>query len=127
MNKISRTNQRGGANLKFLLVVAVIAAVGYAGYLFLPVMYQVGLYKDLMQHNVDVASTQGYPPSWVTDQLKKSGPEFGIPVDASITAINQDNRIEARVQFTQPIPFPGYTYVYEFDHTAKSTAFLTTK
>lgn len=127
MVNATRSNERGSARLKFLLVMAIIFAGGYAGYLFLPVAYNAYVWKDLMQHKVDVAATQGYPPTWVNDQLKKSAPEYGIPADAVITASPQDQRIQVRVQFTKLIEFPAYTYEYEFDHTAKSTEFLTFK
>ncbi len=127
MNTNVRSSQRGSARLKFILVMVVIAIVAYAGYMFLPVAYQAYLFKDLMQHNVDVASTQGYAPAWVKDQLVKSAPEYGVPPDAVINPVQRDNRMEVTVQFARPIEFPGYTYQYNFDHTAKSTAFLTFK
>ena len=122
-----RANERGGARLKFILVMAAICALGYAAYLYLPVAYDAYVLKDLMQHKVDVAATQGYPAKWVDDQLKKSAEEYGIPPEAEITASPLDQRIQVHVQFTRPIEFPGYTYQYEFDYTAKSTEFLTIK
>jgi hypothetical protein len=122
-----RTTERGSARLKFILVMTVIGVVAYMGYMYLPVAYQAYLFKDLMQHDVDVASSQGYPVSWVKDQLVKSAPEYGVPADAVITPAQRDNRIEVTVQFVRPIEFPGYTYQYNFDHTVKSTAFLTFK
>jgi hypothetical protein len=125
--KVSRSNERGGARLKFLIVMIIIAAVAYAGYIFVPVAYQAYLFKDLMQHYVDVAAAQGYQPSWVGDQLTKSLPEYDIPRDATITPTQQDNRVEVRVQFTRALELPGYTYQYEFDHTARSTPFISTK
>ena len=124
---VTRSSERGGARLKFLIVAVILGLVAYSGYVFLPVAYDAYLYKDLMQHNVDVASVSGYPPTWVKDQLTKSGSEFNVPADAVITATQSDNRVVVRVQFTRQVPFPGYTYNYEFDHTAKSTAFLTIK
>jgi hypothetical protein len=127
MNMNQRTTERGSARLKFILVMAVIGVVAYMGYKYLPVAYQAYLFKDLMQHDVDVASSQGYPVSWVKDQLVKSAPEYGVPADAVITPAQRDNRIEVTVQFVRPIEFPGYTYQYNFDHTVKSTAFLTFK
>jgi hypothetical protein len=105
----------------------VIGVVAYMGYMYLPVAYQAYLFKDLMQHDVDVCSSQGYPPTWVKDQLVKSAPEYGVPADAVINPTQRDNRIEVTVQFVRPIEFPGYTYQYNFDHTVKSTAFLTFK
>jgi len=121
------SGENGGARIKFLIVAAILCLIAYSGYVFLPVAYDAYLYKDLMQHNVDVASVSGHPPDWVKDQLTKSGPEYNVPTDAVITASQAENRVVVRVQFIRQIPFPGYTYNYEFDHTAKSTAFLTIK
>jgi hypothetical protein len=122
-----RSNERGSSTLKFLLVMVVIGCVAYAGYLYVPVAYRAYLFKDLMQHYVDVAAAQGYPPQWASDQLLKSEAEYEVPGDAIITPGKEDNRIEVRVQFAKVIEFPGYTHIYEFDHTVKSTAFLTFK
>ena len=121
------SKERGSARLKFLLVMIIIAVVAYGGYVFVPVAYQAYIFKDLMQHDVDVAAAQGYKPTWVGEQLKKSLPEYDIPQDATITPTQEDNRVAVRVQFTRPLEFPGYTYQYEFDHTAKSTPFLSIK
>jgi hypothetical protein len=105
----------------------ILGSLAYGGYLFLPVAYQNYVFKDLMQHDVDLAAAAGYPPSWVEDQLTKSLPEYDIPKEAVITPGLNENRVEVRVQFTRLIEFPGYTYQYEFDHSVKSTAFLTFK
>lgn len=122
-----RSGERGSANLKFLIVMALLGATAYAGYLYVPVAFNAATYKDLMQHYTDVAATQGHPATWLSDQLTKAGPEYGIPEDAVITPVARDGRLEVRVQFVKVIEFPGYPYNYEFDYTAKSTAFLTFK
>jgi hypothetical protein len=122
-----RNNERGSASLKFVIVMAVMGACAYIGYMYVPVAYQANLYKDLMQHYADVAVAQGYPPSWAGEQLVKSAAEYNVPANAIITPAQRDNRIEVRVQFVREIEFPGYTYNYEFDHTVKSTAFLAFK
>jgi len=127
MNANERTSERGSARLKFIFVMAVICVVAYMGYMYVPVAYQAYLFKDLMQHNVDVASAQGYAASWVKDQLVKAAPEYGVPADAVIEPTQRDNRMEVTVRFTKPIEFPGYIYQYSFDETVKSTAFLTFK
>jgi len=124
---MQRSGERGSATLKFVVVMAIMCSVGYAGYLYVPVAYQAHMYKDLMQHYADVAAAQGYQPSWAGDQLVKSAPEYEIPANAIIAPAQRDNRIEVRVQFVRVIEFPGYTYNYEFDETVKSTAFLAFK
>lgn len=122
-----KTSERGSARLKFIIVMVVLGIVAYAGYLYVPVAYDAYYYKDLMQNKVDMASTQGYETVWVRDQLVKSGPEYHVPPDALITPAQKDNRVEVRVQFKRPISFPGFTYTYEFDYTAKSTTFIMIK
>jgi len=124
---MQRSGERGSANLKFLIVIVILATSAYAGYLYIPVAFQANTFKDLMQHYADVAVAQGYQPSWVQEQLMKSAPEYQIPANAIITPAQRDNRIEVRVQYVRTIEFPGYTYNYEFDHTVKSTAFLAFK
>ena len=123
----NRSGERGSASLKFVIVMAILIACAYAGYLYIPVAFHANTYKDLMQHYVDVAATQGYKPSWVQEQLMKSAPEYDVPDNALYTPSTQDNRVEIRVQYVKAIEFPGYTYNYEFDHTVKSTAFLSFK
>jgi hypothetical protein len=107
--------------------VTIIAVVAYAGYQFIPVAYNAYQLRDLMQHEVDTAVALGKPTSWITEQLVKSSAEYGIPPNAVITPQQQDDRMEVRVQFSQPIEFPGFVYTYEFDHTAKSATFLSVK
>ena len=75
------------------MVVLVVAIVGYAGYLYVPVQFDAYRYKDLMQHDVDVAATQGYPVTWVSDQLRKSAAEYNVPPNAIITPATQENRV----------------------------------
>lgn len=118
------SGERGGARLKFLIVMVILAAVAYAGYLYVPVAYHAYLFKDLMQTKVDAAAALGYTPAWVTDQLKKSAPEYEVPLEAVITPTRENDRMQVTVQFSKTIEFPGYMYVYEFDHTARSTQFL---
>ena len=125
--RMQRSGERGNANLKFLIVMAILMSVAYAGYLYVPVAFQANTFKDLMQHYTDVAAAQGYKPSWVGEQLMKTAPEYEIPANAIITPTQRDNRMEVRVQYVRAIEFPGYTFNYEFDHTVKSTAFLAFK
>jgi hypothetical protein len=126
-NSKTRASEHGGARLKFIVVVAIIAVVAYCGFQFIPVAYQSYQIKDLMQHDVNTAVTMGKPGSWIKEQLIKNSADYGIPANAVISPQQQDNRMEVRVQFTQPIEFPGFTYNYEFDHTAKSATFLSIK
>lgn len=119
-----RSSERGGANLKFLMVMAFLGVCAYAGYLYVPVAFNAHTFGDLMQHYADVASTEGKTPEWAAEQLMKNFKEYNVPANAVVTPAKRDSRIELRVQYVTPVEFPGYTYNYEFDKTVKSTAFL---
>ena len=124
MDPMTKRSEQGSARLKFLVVVIVIGAVAYAGYMYVPVAYNAYLFKDLMQQKANAAVGLGHPPTWVKEQLIKSAPDYNIPADVEITPAVQDKRMEVRAQYSQAIEFPGYTYLYNFDHTVKSTDFL---
>src|SRR5262249_59689718 len=104
MNK-DRSNERGGARLKFIIVMAILICIGYAAYLYIPVRYQAYLFKDSMQQFVDIASAQGKPPTWVGEQLTKTLDEYDVPSNAIITPTTTENRVQVRVQFTRAIEF----------------------
>ena len=120
----NRQGERGSARLKLMLVIIVIGVVAYAGYVYIPVSYNAYLFKDLMQQKVNTAAALGHPANWVQEQLVKSAPEYDIPTDAEIIPALKDGRVEVHVQYMKPVEFPGYIYEYTFDHTARSTEFL---
>jgi hypothetical protein len=118
-------NQQGGARAKFIVSLALFALVIYLGYMYIPVAVDAYYFKDEMQKKVDLATATGHDTDWVKEQLTKLAPEYHVPADASITGAQREGRLEVRVQFTRPISFPGYTYNYNFDHTAMSGTFFT--
>jgi len=115
----------GGARLKLLIALAIIAMVGYAGYLYVPVAVDAYYFKDEMHNKVNLAAAQGYDTAWLADQVSRKKSEFHVPENAVITPAQKDGRVEVRVQFTRPISFHLFNYNYNFDYTAKSTSFLT--
>lgn len=120
-------NEQGGARLNFIIFSAVFATMIYVGYMYVPVAIDAYYFKDVMQNKIDLAVAQGYDGNWVREQLAKTGPDYHVPAEAVITPTTKESRLAVRVQFTRPISFPGYTYNYEFDHTAQSTTWFQTK
>ena len=116
-----RHSERGNSRLNFLIVVILIAAVAYVAYQIVPVMYNASLYKVYMQDTVNSAAATGKDEAWVKEQLGKRGAEdYKVPTDQIIEAKVEEGRITARSRWTRPVPLPGYTYNYDFDHTVKS-------
>jgi hypothetical protein len=119
-----KTAERGSARLNFLLLMAAIVALAYAGYQYVPVAYQASQLKVFMQDTVNKAVITDKDASWAEDQLRRSLASYGVPPDARITVANRESRLEAHVQYTIPVPLGITTYEYKFDHTTRSSNLL---
>jgi hypothetical protein len=117
--------ERGGARFNFVVVMLLIALAVYSTYNYAPVAFKAYRFKDYMQETVNKAA---YPPGqttdWVAQQLRAGAKEFELPADAVINVQKEDGRIAARVTWATPVQLPGYVYVYNFDHTARSSGFI---
>jgi len=122
------SGERGGSRFNFIIIVLVIALVGYSAYHYVPVAYNAYLFKDYMQETVNKAA---YPPGqtneWVASQLRAAAKDYNLPPNMQVIVQNEDNRIAAHVQWTQPVQLPGYVYEYKFDETARSSGFINPK
>jgi hypothetical protein len=120
--------ERGGARLNFVIVVLVIALGGYSAYHYVPVAYNAYLFKDYMQETVNKAA---YPPGqtneWVAAQLRAAAKDYNLPPNMQVSVQNEEGRVAARVQWSQPVQLPGYLYEYKFDDTARSSGFINPK
>jgi hypothetical protein len=124
---LQNRSERGGAQLKLIIFIAIVAIAAYAAYMYIPVAVDAYYFKDAMQNKVNLAAAQGYDTAWLADQVSKSKGEYHVPDDAVITPTQNEGRVQCRVQFSRPISFPGFTYNYDFDYTAQSTSFLGVK
>ena len=119
-----RTNERGGSRLNLLIVVAVLAALTYGGYQYVPVAYRASQLKIFMEDTVNKAVIMNKNAQWAEEQLRKSLPEYGAPPNTLITVANRESRLEANVQYIIPIPLLVTTYQYKFNYTTRSSNFF---
>jgi hypothetical protein len=124
--------ERGAARLKFIIVLAVVALIGYMGFQYVPVAYQSYSFKKYMDENADKAAALTLPSEekgpWIENQIRSGAKDYGVPPDAKITRSFLNNQLVVTVTFTRPVNLlPGFTYQYNFEHTAKSSTFLTTQ
>ncbi|HEX8285414.1 MAG TPA: hypothetical protein VF588_18815 [Pyrinomonadaceae bacterium] len=120
-----RAGERGGTRFNFVVVILVIALAAYSAYNYAPVWYKSYRFKDYMQEIVNKAA---YPPGqtsdWVAQQLRAGAKEYGVPEDCEVNVQREEGRIAARVTWDEAVQLPGYTYDYTFDHTARSSGFI---
>lgn len=117
--------ERGGSRFNFLLVVAVVAVVGYVAYQYVPVAYQASQFKIFMQDTVDKAVYTDKNAPWAEDQIRRNLTIYGAPANALVGVANREARLEAHVEYSIPIPLLVTTYEYKFDHTARSSSLMT--
>ncbi len=117
-------NERGSSRLSFIIIVIVIASAGYVAYQLVPLMYNASLYKVYMQDTVDRAIATGKDEAWVREQLIKSAEDYNLPPNPLVETRLSEGRMIVRARWTRPVPLPGYTYEYKFDHTVKSAKFF---
>lgn len=120
-----RSKERGGARLNFLIVVVVIAALGYVGYHAIPIFYHAHTYETFMQDTVNNAAYIGKNPAWIEQQLKGALDDYDLPKDTTVKSSIHDGRFEAQVHFTHTIPLLVTSYQYTFDKTVHSSVSVT--
>ena len=117
--------ERGGARFNFVVTILLIALAVYSAYHYAPVSYKAYRFKDFMQETVNKAA---YPPGqsneWITQQLRGAAKEYELPADAEINVQKEEGRISVRVTWTEDVQLPFYVYEYDFDHTARSSGFI---
>lgn len=125
-----RSGERGGASVKFLMILTVIILIAHAGYNYIPVAYDGEDLKQEMQ--TAVVQTLVLPNNMdavgITKQkIQRAIVADDIPPNAVIEVKQINNFCQARVVYSQPVkilPFGLYNYIYQFDHTATPSGFL---
>ncbi len=133
MDQNSRYNknlsERGGASLKLLIAIVLIAVIGNAGYNYIPVAFDGYDLKEEMGTAVVrgmAASGRNKPADVVRMRLKKALKNSNVPPNAVVEIKKGEGGVQARVSYTKTVellPLGLYQYDYVFDHTATPTGF----
>jgi hypothetical protein len=126
----SRHSERGGAGVKFLMVVVVIVLAAHAGYNYIPVAYEAANFRQEM----DTAVVKGLaaagrlkPVDVVTASVQRAAKDNNVPADAFIEIKPNGNVVQAHVIYAKRVdmlPFGLYKYTYNFDYVAAPTGYL---
>ncbi len=126
----NRNAERGGASVKFLIIITAIILIARAGYNYIPVAYEG---QDLKQE-MDTAVVQSMALGNSQDAVGITKTKIqhvivanDIPPNAVVEVKQINNLCQARVAYNQRVellPFGLYSYIYQFDHTAVPSGFL---
>ena len=125
-----RSQERGSAGAKLMLVLMVMVLAAHAGYNYIPVAYNA----QSLRGDMDTAILQGMalpgkisPVDNVKERIAKALIVNNAPQGATLDVKQAGNGLIARVTYTKPVnilPFGMYNYNYVFDYTSTPTGFL---
>ena len=126
----NRDSERGGATVKFLLILVTIVLIANAGFNYVPVAYEGASFKQEMDTAVVkglAASGQMKPLEVVQASVKKAAYDYNVPPDAIVDIKPVSGVVQAHVVYTKSVtllPFGLYNYKYNFDYVARPTGYL---
>ncbi len=122
--------ERGGAGVKFLIVLTLLFLIANAAYNYIPVAYEGEDFKQEMGTAVVQAlamPSSGDAIGTLKSKIRRVALANDVPPDVFIDVKQVNNVYQARAAYSKPVkilPFGLYDYTYHFDHTATPTGFL---
>ena len=103
-------------------LLALVAVVGIAAKL-IPIKIRTAELYDFMEEQAMFAGRRG------PEQLKKAilnrAEELDLPlIKKNIQVKRTGGRIRMRATYTVPVEFPGYTYMWDFEHIIDRPVFV---
>jgi len=125
-----QNSERGGASVKFLIIIIVLYLLAYASYNYIPVAYEAEDFKQEME--TAVVQAMALPGTMDTVgmtklKIQRVALANNIPHNVFIDVKQANGIFQARAAYSKEIkilPFGLYDYLYVFDHTATPTGFL---
>lgn len=122
--------ERGGAGVKFLIVLTALFLIANAAYNYIPVAYEGEDFKQEMETAVVQALAMpgnGDATGTIKSKIRRVALANDVPPDVFIDVKQVNNVYQARAAYSKRVkilPFGLYDYTYNFDHTATPTGFL---
>lgn len=119
----SRRRRAGDSKLGcavWLLALAVVLLICWKA---VPVKISSAELYDYMEEQAKFAG--GTPPEVLKKQILQKARELELPVnEKQLTVERLGDSIRMRCTYEVPLEFPGYTYIWKFDHLIKRPVFI---
>jgi hypothetical protein len=118
-----RVGERGEGNLGCVLWLVVLGLAILIAVKMIPVKIASSQFYDFMEEQAKFAART--PPADIAKGIVNRAKELELPVSKDDVQVerNGDN-IKMHAEYTVPIDFPGYTYMWHFDHTVNRPIFI---
>jgi hypothetical protein len=124
-----RWSQRGEGNLGCIFWTAVLAVVVLVAWKMVPVKIKSAELYDFMVDQAGYASNASNSAPVIKKRILSKARELDLPLDkdhltVERTSDNLGGRIKMRATYTVPVDFPGYTYLWSFDHEVDRPVYI---
>lgn len=116
LDRPARTAERGEGQAQLIVVLTVVAIIGFILFKTLPVYWREQNVKNELTEMARkyAIGAKGYEnEKQLENEWKKISDEFQVPEEAKFTSKRQGGKVTLNVQYTEPINFLVYTYNWE--------------
>ena len=114
--------ERGEGQFGCLVGLAILLVAGLIAYRMIPVKVKAAELRDTV---VDESKSAGqHNDKQIMANILTKAEQLELPVTEKDVKINRRaSMITVEVEYTVPVPFPGYTYMWDFKHRAENPVF----
>jgi apolipoprotein N-acyltransferase len=114
----NRNAQRGEGNLKFIVMLLVLAYLGYCGIQDVPVYFSVMNLKHETDEFARVAAVEGMSENRMKDRATKLRQDYSL-ADGDITWTRDGKNVVVKISTTKQLDFLFTTYQWNIAHEAR--------
>ena len=117
-----RRGQRGEGKVGCLIGLVVLLIAGLIAYKTIPVKVKAAEMRDIVQDEARSASMQS--DKQIVGNILAKAKANNLPiVENQIKVVRSGGYIHIDLDYTVPVKFPGYTYNWNFHHSAENPLF----
>ena len=107
--------RRGEVRLETVIWLLILVAVGMICWKAVPVKIRASQFYDHIEEQAKFAANNS--PEALKKEILRKAAELQIPVtDKSVKVTREGDNIRLKADYSIPLEFPFYTYVWEFHH-----------
>ena len=114
--------QRGDGQFGCVVALLLLLAAIFFAYKVIPVKVRAAELRGVVVDEAKNAGTRS--DQRILRSILEKAEQEGLPVDKESVTINRTaNTIRVDVEYVVPVEFPGYTYHWNFHHSAENPIF----
>lgn len=122
------SREHGGIKIGYLVLVLVLAILGYLSYRIIPVYVQQVAFDEDLLSLAGNATRWGWDNSQIMNQVRQLGEQSSFRVEAKdirIQRVRGQSAVTLEVDYTRSEEFPGgYVHVFSFHSSSRGSYYF---